>query len=128
MRAFQCLSSPRKFLRLEEGGSLLRQPIGSPDVWRNGESRPIKNNFLTDFLLKELKGAFFSVSQFCRSEITKQIFFIMILCYFIFFKKLFIENFNEEVIKIKSQINTYNGLLINLKNVFYPRAKFNFVI
>ena len=30
----------------------------------------------------------------------------------------FIENFNEEVIKIKSQINTYNGLLLNFKNVF----------
>lgn len=30
----------------------------------------------------------------------------------------FIENFNEEVIKLKSQINTYNGLLLNFKNVF----------
>ena len=30
----------------------------------------------------------------------------------------FIENFNEEVIKLKSQINTYKGLLLNFKNVF----------
>jgi hypothetical protein len=30
----------------------------------------------------------------------------------------FNENFNEEVIKINSQITTYDGLLINFKNVF----------
>jgi len=88
-RLSMTFTSPRKFLRLKEGGSLLRQPIGSPDVWRNGESRPIKNNFLTDFLLKELKGAFFSVSQFCRSEITKQIFFHLYKLTLFFIGKLF---------------------------------------
>jgi uncharacterized protein (UPF0305 family) len=36
----------------------------------------------------------------------------------------FNENFNEESIKIKSQINTYNGLLINFKNVFDLERKY----
>jgi hypothetical protein len=82
-RLSMTFTSPRKFLRLEEGGSLLRQPIGSLDGWRNGESRPIKNNLLTDFLLKELKEAFFSVSQYwtilghfiVEVKITKHTFF-----------------------------------------------------
>jgi hypothetical protein len=36
----------------------------------------------------------------------------------------FNEIFNEETIKIKSQINTYNGLLINFKNVFDLERKY----
>jgi hypothetical protein len=36
----------------------------------------------------------------------------------------FNENFNEETVKIKSQINTYNGLLINFKNIFDLERKY----
>jgi hypothetical protein len=90
-------TSPRKFLRLEEGGPLLRQPIGSLDGWRNGESRPIKNNFLTNFLLKELNEAFFSVSQYwtilshfiVEVKITKHTFFHLYKLTLFFIGKLF---------------------------------------
>jgi hypothetical protein len=36
----------------------------------------------------------------------------------------FNENFNEETVKIRSQINTYNGLLINFKNIFDLERKY----
>jgi len=36
----------------------------------------------------------------------------------------FNENFNEETNKIRSQINTYNGLLINFKNIFDLERKY----